>query len=182
MLKMRTVELAVGAFILAGIISFLMLALQVSGLTHFFKENTGYKVRAEFSNIGGLKVRAKVSMAGVMIGRVIDIKLDPQSFNATVVMAIDPKQTENIPLDSQASIVTAGLLGDNYISLVPGFDSNYLQEGSAIPLENTHSALVLEELVSRFMANKASGEGKEEEAASSEPAAANPKICVKPNS
>lgn len=170
MLKTRTVEVAVGAFILAGILSFLMLALQVSGLGRFFSENTGYKVYAEFSNIGGLKVRAKVSIGGVVIGRVIDIKLDPKSLHASVVMSIDSKQAHTIPADSQASISTAGLLGDNYISLTPGFDeSKYLEEGSIISLENTRSALVLEDLISKFMAGKASSEEGEEKAKSLPP-------------
>jgi len=163
MLKMRTVELAVGALVIAGIVSLLMLALQVSGLSHCYRGNSGYKVRAEFSNIGGLKVRAKVSVAGVTVGRVIEIRLDPHTFNAMVLMSIDPSRSQKIPLDTQARIMTFGLLGDNYISLIPGFsETEFLREGSLIPLENTHSALVLEELVSKFVAGKATEETKED--------------------
>lgn len=159
MIKMRTIEIAVGAFIIAGIISLLMLALQVSGLSHFFKEETGYKVYAYFENIGSLKNRAKVSVAGVVIGRVCEIELDPVSFNAKVTMCLDDNRSDKFPTDSQMSIMTAGLLGDNYIALVPGFnDSEFLQEGSHIPIENTHSAMILEKLISKFLANQVSSD------------------------
>lgn len=159
MIRMRTIEIAVGAFIIAGIISLLMLALQVSGLSHFFQEETGYKVYAHFENIGSLKKRAKVSVAGVAIGRVCDIELDPITFNAKVTMCLDADRSDNFPADSQLSIMTAGLLGDNYITLVPGFDNTeFLQEGSTIPVENTHSAMILEKLISKFLANQVSSD------------------------
>lgn len=163
MIKMRTVEIAVGALIIAGIASFLMLALQVSGLSNFFEKENGYKVYAHFENIGGLKIRAKVSVAGVVVGRVCAIELDPLSFNAKVTMCLDADRTDKFPSDSQLSIMTAGLLGDNYIALVPGFnDKEYLQEGSNVPVENTHSALILEKLISRFLANQVSSEQKKD--------------------
>lgn len=159
MIKMRTVEIAVGALIIAGIASLLMLALQVSGLSNLFERDSGYKVYAYFENIGGLKIRAKVSVAGVVIGRVCAIELDPISFNAKVTMCIASDRIDKFPSDSQVSIMTAGLLGDNYIALVPGFnDSEYLSDGSYIPIENTHSALLLEKLISKFMANQVSGD------------------------
>jgi len=154
--KTVEIEIAVGLFLIAGIVSLLVLALQVSGLSHFFKEEGGYKIQADFSNIGGLKIRGKVSVAGVVIGRVVKIQLDPTTFNATVTMAINPNRSGHLPTDSRASIQTAGLLGDNYISLTPGFDITYLKEGDRIPVENTDSALVLEQLVSQFLANQAS--------------------------
>lgn len=158
MMKMRTVEITVGAFILFGILSLLMLALQVSGLSHFFKEEPGYHVKAEFTNIGGLKVRAKVSLGGVLIGRVVKISLEPETFNADVWMAIDAKQVDKLPIDSRASILTAGLLGDNYISLTPGFDDKeFLKEGDVIPLGNTDSAVILEQLISKFVAGESQG-------------------------
>ncbi len=165
MIKMKTVEIAVGVFIIAGIASLLMLALQVSGLSHIFEPEKGYKVVAHFENIGGLRVRAKVSVAGVVVGRVVGIELDEKTFNAKVTMCLNYDRNEKFPLDSQAGIMTAGLLGDNYISLVPGFnDAEYLQDGSNIPVENTHSALILEKLISKFLANQVSGDaskGKE---------------------
>lgn len=155
-MKLRTVEVTVGAFMLAGILSLLMLALQVSGLGHIFKEEHGYKVHAEFTNIGGLKVRAKVSVAGVVVGRVVKIQLEPKTYNATVTLSIDPNRVNELPTDSRASILTSGLLGDNYISLTPGFNEQNLKEGDIITLGNTDSAIILEQLVSKFLANQVS--------------------------
>ncbi len=157
MMKMRTVEITVGAFMIAGIASLLMLALQVSGLNNFFREEPGYKVKAEFANIGSLKVKAKVSLGGVAVGRVVQIALEPQTFNAEVWMSIDPKRVENLPIDTRASILTAGLLGDNYISLTPGFsETEFLKEGDVIPMGSTDSAVILEQLISKFLAGQAS--------------------------
>lgn len=155
-MKLRTVEITVGVFIIAGILSLLMLALQVSGLSHFFKTENGYQVKAEFSNIGGLKPRAKVAVAGVVVGRVTKIQLEPDSFNATVWLSIDPSRVQSLPSDSRASILTAGLLGDNYISLTPGFSEKPLKDGGFISVMDTDSAIVLEQLVSRFLANQVS--------------------------
>ncbi len=158
---MKTVEITVGIFMVAAILSLLMLALQVSGLSFFFKEDGGYKIKAEFSNIGSLKIKGKVTVAGVVIGRVVNIKLDPDTFNATVWLAIDPIHAKKLPYDSRASILTAGLLGDNYISLTPGFEENkFLQEGDIIPMGSTDSAVVLEQLISKFLAGQASGGSK----------------------
>ncbi len=157
MMKLRTAEITVGLFIIAGILSLLMLALQVSGLSFFLKEEPGYRIKAAFSNIGALKVRAKVSLGGVVVGRVVKIALEPETFNANVWMAIDPKQVGTLPIDTQASILTAGLLGDNYISLTPGFDeTQHLKEGSVIPIESTNSAVILEQILSKFLAGQAS--------------------------
>lgn len=156
-MKMRTVEITVGALMLAGIVSLLMLALQVSGLSNFFREEPGYRVKAEFSNIGGLKIRAKVSIGGVVVGRVTKIELEPKTFNASVIMAIDPKWVSHLPEDTRASVLTAGLLGDNYIGLTPGFDDeSFLKEGSVIPVSNTDSAVILEQLISKFLAQSSS--------------------------
>jgi phospholipid/cholesterol/gamma-HCH transport system substrate-binding protein len=157
MMKMRTLETAVGAFVLAGILSLLMLALQVSGLNNFFREAPGFKVKAEFTNIGGLKVKAKVAVGGVVVGRVVKVTLEPTTFVATVLLSIDSSKVKNLPLDTHASILTAGLLGDNYISLTPGFDDEeFLKEGDKIPLGSTDSAIVLEQLISKFVAGQAS--------------------------
>ncbi|MEY3182863.1 MAG: outer rane lipid asymmetry maintenance protein MlaD [Pseudomonadota bacterium] len=159
-MKIRVVEVTVGAFVLAGILSLAMLALKVSGLHTVFQDDHGYHVRVEFSNVGGLKIRSKVTMGGVLVGRVSDISLDPESFNATVSLVID-NRFPNIPSDSRASILTAGLLGDNYISLAPGFSDTPLKEGDRIVLENTDSAMILEQLVEKFLGQKAS-EGPDE--------------------
>lgn len=157
-MKMRTVEIAVGGFMVAGIVSLLMLSLQVSGLSTIYKKEGGYNIQAEFSNIGGLKIRSKVSIAGVVIGRVVGIDLDQGSYNAKVTMAIQDA-VRKLPLDTRASILTAGLLGDNFVGLSPGFnEEEYLKEGSVIAVENTDSALALEQLISKFVAGKASGE------------------------
>jgi len=161
MMKMRTVEITVGAFMIASILSLLMLALQVSGLNTFYKEDRGYKVKAEFTNIGSLKVRAKVSLGGVLIGRVVRIDLEPKTFNAKVWMIIDPLRVDKLPIDSRASILTAGLLGDNYISITPGFnDTEFLKEGDTIPIDSTDSAVILEQLVSKFLAGQTNGNAK----------------------
>lgn len=156
-MKMKTVELTVGLFMVAAILSLLMLALQVSGLSDFFHEDTGYKIAVEFNNIGGLKPRAKVSIAGVVVGRVVRVVLEPNSFNAKVEIAIDPRKIEKLPIDTRASIMTSGLLGDNYVALTPGFsESEFLKNGSIISVDNTDSAIVLEQLISKFVANQVS--------------------------
>jgi phospholipid/cholesterol/gamma-HCH transport system substrate-binding protein len=159
---MRTVEITVGAFMIAGIVSLLILALQVSGLANFFVSKTGYQIRAEFTNVGGLKERAKVSLAGVVVGRVTKIDLDPVSFNAIVDMVIDDREAPKLPSDTRASILTSGLLGDNYIGLSPGFDDKaYLKAGDVIDVSNTDSALLLEQLISKFVAGQATNNSTE---------------------
>jgi phospholipid/cholesterol/gamma-HCH transport system substrate-binding protein len=155
-MKLRTVEITVGAFMIIGILCLLMLAIQVSGLSNFVKEEPGYRVRAEFTNIGSLKVRAKVTIAGVAVGRVVKIQLEPDTYNATVWLALDPKRLSKLPTDTRASILTAGLLGDNYISLTPGFSESFLKEGDIISINDTDSAIILEQLVSKFLANQLS--------------------------
>ncbi len=153
-MRIRAIEMTVGAFILAAILSLAMLALKVSGLQTAFQEEKGYRVSVDFANVGGLKIRSKVTMGGVLVGRVSQITLDPMSFNARVDLVIEDT-FPNIPEDSRASILTAGLLGDNYISLTPGFSDASLKEGSRIELENTDSAMILEQLVEKFLGQKA---------------------------
>jgi len=158
----RTVEITVGIFVLLGMLALLMLAVKVSGLSDIYESKEGYRVTAEFTNVGGLKPRAKVSMAGVAIGRVLSIEFDKDSFYAKVHMIID-KKFNNIPEDSQASIMTAGLLGDNYLGLTPGMEEDVLTDGSVIEVGNTTQALVLEDLISKFFSSKASGLNLEED-------------------
>ena len=105
-MSIKKTEIAVGLFLAAAIASVLILALRVSGLTSVFREEPGYSIKAIFQNIGGLKVRAKVSIAGVPVGRVVSIALDPETFNAIVSMVISPVCSDKIPEDSTASILT----------------------------------------------------------------------------
>lgn len=134
----------------AGFAALIFLALKVSGLTLEAAEES-YEVTARFENIGGLTVRAKVTMAGVVIGRVSNIYLDKEDFVGVVEMEIY-NQFDNLSIDSTASILTAGVLGEKYIGIVVGAEDENLAEGDEI--EDTQSALVLEDLVSKFLFNK----------------------------
>jgi len=149
-MRMRTVEIGVGAFMLAGIAALIVLALNVSGL-NLSEQGGGYKVYARFENIGGLTPRAKVSMSGVQIGQVTNIRIDTRMLMAEVEMEIFD-DVDYLTTDSSASILTAGLLGEQYIGIVPGADEEVLGEGDYI--EDTQSALVLEELIGKFLFNK----------------------------
>lgn len=146
-MKTRGIEFIVGLFFLAGILSLVMLAFQVSGLANIMGRN-GYTVTADFDNIGDLRIRAPVSIGGVRVGEVTHIQLDPITFKAVVTMHIDPNQN-SIPTDSTASIFTEGLLGSNYISLTPGFANTNLKNNDKI--QTTHSALILENLIGQIM-------------------------------
>lgn len=157
-MKNRTIEISVGLFVVFGILSLLMLAMQVSGLSNSFREDKGYRVTAVFENIGGLKVRSKVTMAGVKIGRVTNVTLDRDDYYALVEMSIDPMYN-NIPSDSEAQILTSGLLGDNYIGIKPGFEEkHFLKDGDHIDDTRTNSAVVLEDLISKFVTKEAGNE------------------------
>lgn len=150
MIKRQTVELWVGLFVLVGIAALLMMAIKVSGLQTSFKSTQGYQVKAYFDNIGGLKTRAKVTAAGVNVGRVQAINFDETTYRAEVVLYIF--NGFRFPADSSASILTSGLIGDNYISLTPGAEEVELATGDII--EETHSALVLERLIGQFLFDK----------------------------
>jgi phospholipid/cholesterol/gamma-HCH transport system substrate-binding protein len=154
MVKTGTLELAVGVLVALGMAAFFMLAMKVSDITTLGEEK-GYLISAYFENIGGLKVRAPVTMAGVRIGRVAGIALDEQNYEAIVTMSIS-SDYNRLPTDSNASILTSGLLGEQYIGLEAGGSDAYLKEGDRIKL--TQSALVLEKLVGRFFTGMASGE------------------------
>jgi phospholipid/cholesterol/gamma-HCH transport system substrate-binding protein len=153
-MKSRKLEIWVGLFVVLSIASLLMLALQVSGLSNFYSAKAGYTVKAYFANIGGLKVRSKVTVSGVTIGRVESIELEENSYGEyqAVVSFIIDSDFSKIPADSSAKILTSGLLGDNYIGLVPGHSDKFLQEGSAI--EFTTQAVLLEDLISKFATGK----------------------------
>lgn len=142
------IEILVGAFVLAGILALTALAFKVSGLTGFYDASKGYYITARFTEIGGLKKRARVSIAGVPVGRVVGMSLNKHTFEAIVDMRID-SQYDNIPLDTIASIATAGLIGENYVMLEPGGDEEVLKSGSRI--EQTDPAIVLERLIGQFL-------------------------------
>ena len=151
MMHSRSVEIWVGLFVAAGLAALFMLALQVSNLS-MVSEDVGYDVTARFENIGSLKVRSPVSMAGVRVGRVSAIGFDPQTFEAVVTLHISSKY-DQLPADTSANIFTAGLLGEQYVGLEPGGDMEVLEQGSEIML--TQSALVLEQLIGQFLFSKA---------------------------
>lgn len=151
-MQMRTLEIGVGALILAGLISLVTLAINVSGLSLTDRAG-GYTIYARFENIGGLTERAKVSLSGVQIGEVSAIRIDSRMLMADVEMRIF-SEVDYLSIDSSAQILTAGLLGEKYIGITPGFEEETLKEGSRI--EDTQSALVLEELIGKFLFNKVS--------------------------
>ena len=153
-MRMRNVELMVGGFMVMGIVALVLMALRVSGLSMDAAGET-YTIKARFENLGGLTDRAKVSLAGVTIGRVTNITLDQEWYAAVVEMDID-KSMDTLPIDTSASILTAGLLGEKYIGLSVGAEIDYMQDGDWV--QDTQSAVVLEELISRFLFNKAEGE------------------------
>ena len=147
MLSQRSVETFVGIFLLAAVAALLVLAFKVSGLTSFFRTE-GYNVTAAFDDIGQLKVRAAIKISGVTVGEVSGIRLDPESYKAIVTMHIHA-DTKDIPDDSSAAILTAGLLGDNYIEISPMYSATFLKEGGQI--QETHPAMILEKLIGQFL-------------------------------
>ncbi len=152
MINRKSLELWVGLFVAAGILALAMLAFKVGNLTTADVVD-GYQVKANFDNVGGLKVKAAVTVAGVRVGRVTGIAFDSNKYQAVVTMDIDG-QYKNIPMDSTANILTSGLLGDQYIGVEPGGEETYLKNGDTIL--RTQSALVLEKLVGQVIFNKAS--------------------------
>jgi phospholipid/cholesterol/gamma-HCH transport system substrate-binding protein len=157
MLNQRAVEAMVGLFLIFSMIMLSVLAFKVSGLTSLFPADT-YSVTANFDDIGGLKVRSPVKIGGVQVGEVSAINLDNQNFKAVVKMKIY-RQFNDIPDDSAAGIFTAGLLGDNYISITPMYNTTYLKDGSVV--SETNSAMILEKLIGHLI-YKISGDKKEE--------------------
>ncbi|MGB3622902.1 outer membrane lipid asymmetry maintenance protein MlaD [Ketobacter sp. MCCC 1A13808] len=153
-MRVRTQELTVGVFILIGLMALIFLALRVSGLSLKSGEET-YRVTAKFENIGGLTARAKVTMAGVTIGRVTRIYLDREDFVGVVEMEIY-KNVNNLSSDSSAAILTAGILGEKYIGIIQGAELDNLADGSEI--YNTQSALVLEDLIAKFLVGRVSSD------------------------
>ncbi len=150
----RTQEIWVGIFVALGIAAIFVLALKASNFSSFGSSET-YQVKMYFDNIGGLKTRSPVTMSGVKIGQVKSIDYDREEFQALVLLEIDSRY-DFLPEDTQASIYTAGLLGEQYIALEPGAEELALKDGSTI--RHTQSALVLEELIGRVLVSFASKE------------------------
>lgn len=148
-------DLWVGIFVAAGIAALFVLALKVGNASTTFNTGATYSLVAEFDNIGGLKVRAPVKSSGVVVGRVDDIQFDSKKFTARVVMNIDKRY--EFPRDTSVSILTSGLLGEQYIGVEAGGDSAMLKDGETIKL--TQSAVVLEKLIGQFLYNKAAEGG-----------------------
>jgi len=153
MQQTRTMEVGTGLFALLGIGALFFLTTQTTGRNDFDSDDT-YRVEARFENVGSLKPRAPVAMSGVTIGRVTDVRFDPVALEATVTLIID-SQYDQIPEDSDASILTSGLLGSQYIGLQAGGSDSYLENGSEIYF--TQSAIVLENLIGKFLVNSGSG-------------------------
>lgn len=149
-MERTTLDLWVGIFVVAGVAALAMLAMKVGNLGTYNMSET-YRVHAYFNNVGGLKPKASIKSAGVLVGRVTGITLDTQRYEADVEMSLDKRY--RFPKDTFANILTAGLLGEQYIGLVPGGDTEMLKNGDQIKM--TQSAVVLEDLISKFIYNKA---------------------------
>ena len=149
-MERTTIDLWVGVFVVAGIGAMVMLAMKVGNLGTY-NVSEAYQVHAYFSNIGGLKPKASIKSAGVLVGRVTDITLDTERYEAKVVMSLDKRY--QFPKDTFANILTSGLLGEQYIGLVPGGDEEVLKNGEQLKM--TQSAVVLEDLIGKFLYNKA---------------------------
>ena len=153
-LSRSTLDLWVGTFVAIGIGAVLFLALKVGNLVSFGSA-PGYRLEARFDNIGGLKVRAPAKAAGVVVGRVERIKLDPTTYQAVVTLKVD--HGYEFTTDTIASILTSGLLGEVYIGLDPGGDTKMLADGTR--LAKTQSAVILEKLIGQFLIDKAANGG-----------------------
>jgi phospholipid/cholesterol/gamma-HCH transport system substrate-binding protein len=149
-MERTTLDLWVGLFVVAGLAAILVLAMKVGNLSTF-NMSESYTLQADFDNIGGLKSRSPVKSAGVVVGRVTAITFDNKSFRAQVSMVIDKRY--QFPKDTFAKILTAGLLGEQYVGLDPGGDEQVLKGGDQIT--KTQSAVVLENLISSFLYSKA---------------------------
>lgn len=153
--KRRNIELLVGTFVALGLVALFFLAMQVSNF-NLKSSNDGYVLQARFTNIGSLKVRAPVAIAGVRIGRVESIRFDAATYEAVVALRIDAT-VNTLPDDTFANIFTSGLLGEQYIGLEPGGSPDVLRDGDTIT--NTQSALLLEQMIGQFLFKKAGESG-----------------------
>lgn len=151
----KSIEIFVGLFVVLGALSLLFLALKAANLASFASGGDSYTLTARFDNIGGLKARAPVRSAGVNVGRVTSVRLDPQTYLGVVTLEVN--KGVQFPKDSSAKILTSGLLGDQYIGIEPGGDLKNLAPGDVIT--QTQSAVVLENLIGQFLFNKAADGG-----------------------
>ncbi len=149
----RAIEILVGLFMLLFLGAMFVLSMKVSNLTSL-SSTEGYTLVAKFENIGGLKARAPVAASGVRVGEVTSIVYDAETFEASVTLSID-KSYDSFPLDTTASIYTAGLLGEQYIGLDPGAEDDVLQDSDEITL--TQSAIVLERLIGQVLFSRSGG-------------------------
>jgi phospholipid/cholesterol/gamma-HCH transport system substrate-binding protein len=149
-MQRSTIDIWVGAFVVAGIGALVVLALKVGNLSTYNVSET-YQLQAYFSNVGGLKPTASVRSAGVLVGRVSEIVLDAQRYEARVTMNVDKRY--QFPKDTFANIQTTGLLGENFIGLIPGAEDDMLKQGEVF--KKTQSAIVLEDMIGQFIYGKA---------------------------
>ena len=147
MIRIRTIEISVGAFLVAGALAIVFLVVRVSGINPAAGGDT-YTLHARFDEIAGLSMRSKVSMAGVTIGRVTAIEIDSEYGEAIISMAID-QRIDNLSVDAGARIQTEGILGGRYVSLIPGAEDEYLVDGDTI--SETQGAFVLENLIGELV-------------------------------
>ena len=147
MIRIRSIEISVGAFLVAGALAIVFLVVRVSGINPAAGGDT-YTLHARFNEIAGLSMRSKVSMAGVTIGRVTAIEIDSEYGEAIVSMAID-QRIDNLSVDAGARIQTEGILGGRYVSLIPGAEDEYLVDGDTI--SETQGAFVLENLIGELV-------------------------------
>jgi phospholipid/cholesterol/gamma-HCH transport system substrate-binding protein len=154
-MERTTLDLWVGIFVMGGVVALVLLAFKVGNLSTYNVSDT-YQLQANFSNIGGLKPQASIKSAGVLVGRVTGITLDLKQYEAHVTMSIDSRYA--FPKDTIAKILTSGLLGEQYIGLDPGGDTLTLKAGDEI--KQTQSAVVLEDMIGKFLYNKAEGGSK----------------------
>ena len=154
MMSRKAIDVWVGIFVLVSIGAFFFLALKVASSSETFTNGAGYSVQARFENIGGLKTRAPVRSAGVVVGRVDSIHFDNETFEAVVTLTLDKRFV--FPKDTAAKVLTSGLLGEQYVGLSPGGDLAELQDGDTVRI--TQSAIVLENLIGQFLYSKAAGD------------------------
>ena len=155
MAKRHTIEVMVGAFMALGFLALFFLAMQISNLS-LDSTAEGYRLTARFKNVGSIKVRAPVTVAGVRVGRVESVAFDKATYEAVVTLRIDAG-IDTLPEDTFANVFTSGLLGEQYIGLEPGGSQDYLRDGDEIA--NTQSALVLEQMIGQFLFKKAGESG-----------------------
>jgi phospholipid/cholesterol/gamma-HCH transport system substrate-binding protein len=158
-MRKSAIDVWVGIFVATGLLAALFLALKVGNMNAVSFQPT-YTITARFDNIGGLKPRAPVKSAGVVVGRIADIRFDDTTYQATVTMTLE--RSYQFPKDSAVKILTSGLLGEQYVGLEAGGSDQMLAQGNMIT--QTQSAVVLENLISQFLYNKAADGGKDESA------------------